>query len=116
MIYLDYNATAPVHPQVLAAAMPYLQAKFGNPSSAHAKGAEAKHAMEQARVHVATAIGARPQEIVFTSGGSESNNMVLKGIFLSPEQFCEGHIVISSFEHAALMVAIDHALLVWDMY
>ena len=78
MIYLDYNATAPVHPKVLEAALPYLQGKFGNPSSAHAKGFEAKKAMAQARKNVASAIGAHAHEIVFTSGGSESNNIECK--------------------------------------
>jgi len=102
VIYLDYNATAPVSKEVFEASRPYLMQKFGNPSSAHQKGLEAKRAMQEARKQVAAAIGAQPEEIVFTSGGSESNNMVLKGIFLHPDDFCTGHLIISCLEHAAI--------------
>jgi cysteine desulfurase len=101
-IYLDYNATAPVDPRVLDAALPYFRERFGNASSNHSKGKEARVAMENARRQVADSIGASTDEIVFTSGGSESNNMVLKGIFMAPEGFCRGHMIISSIEHAAI--------------
>ena len=101
-IYLDYNATTPVDPAVLEEALPYLGTHFGNASSTHLKGVAAKQAMIKARERVARAIGATPEEIVFTSGGSESNNLVLKGIFLAQQQFCRGHLIISSFEHAAI--------------
>ncbi|MEC7985411.1 MAG: cysteine desulfurase family protein [Myxococcota bacterium] len=101
-IYLDHNATTPLSASVLAKALPYLQSDFGNASSNHAKGWKAKKAMEKAREQVALAIGADPDEIVFTSGGSESNNLAIKGIFLSEEHFCKGHMIISCFEHAAV--------------
>ena len=103
MIYLDYNATATVEPRVLAAMMPYLEDRFGNPSSAHSKGREAKAAITKAKQQVADAIGAQPDEVIFTSGGSESNNFVLKGLFLDPRHFCQGHLIISAFEHAAIL-------------
>ena len=102
MIYLDYNATAPVSSDVFAAAQPYLTEHFGNPSSAHQKGIDAKKAMTLSRQQVATSIGAKSSEIIFTSGGSESNNMVLKGLFLHPDHFCRGHLIISCLEHAAV--------------
>ena len=101
-IYLDYNATTPVDPTVLAKALPYMRKQFGNASSNHQKGWEAKQAMQHARQQVSDAIGATAEEIIFTSGGSESNNLVLKGLFLSEENFCKGHLIISSFEHAAI--------------
>src|SRR3990172_12243583 len=79
-IYLDYNATAPVHPEVLEAMRPYLTEKFGNPSSLHSFGREAKVAVEDAREKVAKLINAHPSEIYFTSCGSESDNWAIKGI------------------------------------
>src|SRR5438270_689415 len=85
-IYLDYNATTPVDPAVLEALLPYLGsdsgtpfAHFGNPSSAHAYGKSAHDAVDRARGQVAELLGARPEEIVFTSGGSEASNHALKG-------------------------------------
>ena len=101
-IYLDNNATTPVAPEVLESALPFLTEHFGNASSTHQKGEKARYAMEHARSQVAHAIGAHSNEIVFTSGGSESNNLVLKGIFLAEENFCKGHLIISCFEHAAI--------------
>lgn len=79
-IYLDYNATTPVAPQVVETMLPYLRDRFGNPSSAHAYGAEAQAAVELARRQVAALLGAQPQEIIFTSGGSEASNLAIKGI------------------------------------
>jgi cysteine desulfurase len=81
-IYLDYNATTPIDPAVLEAMLPFLQAKFGNPSSAHAYGKAAREAVERARQQVAVLLGARPDEIVFTSGGTEASNLALKGTVL----------------------------------
>ncbi|MGC6509582.1 MAG: cysteine desulfurase family protein [Myxococcota bacterium] len=103
MIYLDNNATAPVDTRVREACMPYLTHRFGNPSSGHIKGHEAKTAIIKAKEQVASAIGAAVDEVVFTSGGSESNNFVLKGLFLGPDHFCKGHLVVSAFEHAAVL-------------
>jgi cysteine desulfurase len=100
-IYLDYNATTPVDPAVLEAMLPYLREQFGNPSSAHAYGAEARRAVESARAQVAELIRSRPEEIVFTSGGSESNNMVLRGVAASSR--IKGEIVTSAVEHPAIL-------------
>jgi cysteine desulfurase len=79
MIYLDHNATTPIAPEVANAMAPYMGDQFGNPSSHHALGHSAKQALEEARAQVAGLLDCRPQEIVFTSGGTESNNMVLQG-------------------------------------
>ncbi len=78
-IYLDYNATTPVDPGVVDAMLPYLRAEFGNPSSAHALGRRAHDAIEKARNEVAALIGASPDEIVFTSGGTEASNIAIRG-------------------------------------
>lgn len=79
-IYLDYNATTPVLPEVVEAMLPYLSAHFGNPSSGHIYGQRAMRAVEQAREQVAALIGAKPDEIIFTSGGTESNNLAIRGL------------------------------------
>src|SRR3954463_14447580 len=79
-IYLDHNATAPVHPAVLEAMLPYLSGEYGNASSVHSFGQAARGAVERAREQVAALIGANPAEIVFTSGGSESDNMAIWGV------------------------------------
>src|SRR3972149_9270679 len=82
-IYLDYNATTPIDPQVLSVMFPYLQEHFGNPSSNHPYGLNAKEAVGEAREQVANLIGAEPDEIVFTSGGSESDNHAIIGASLA---------------------------------
>ena len=79
-VYLDYNATTPVDPQVLDAMLPYFSADFANASSIHSPGQRARAAIETAREQVAALIGARPQEIVFTSGGTESDNHAIFGV------------------------------------
>src|SRR5580704_12835999 len=81
-IYLDYNATTPIDPAVLESMLPYLREHFGNPSSAHAYGKAAHEAVEKARGQVAAFIGAQPDEIVFTGGGSEASNQAIKGTCL----------------------------------
>lgn len=103
-IYLDFNATTPVEPAVLEAMLPYLRERFGNPSSAHPYGAEARRAVESARAQVAGLIGSRPEEIVFTSGGSESNNTVLRGVAESAR--AKGEIVTCAVEHPAILEPI----------
>jgi cysteine desulfurase NifS/selenium donor protein len=101
-IYLDYNATTPIDPQVADAMLPYLYERFGNPSSSHAYGAEAKNDIEQARREIAGMLGCLPEEIVFTSGGSESNNMAIKGAAMAYRE--QGsHIITSSIEHPAVL-------------
>lgn len=99
MIYLDYNATTPVAPDVLEAMLPFLRDGYGNPSSAHSPGRRAHQAIEAARSQVATLIGASPDEILFTSGGTESSNLAIRGVLLAqPER---RHVVTSAFEHPA---------------
>lgn len=101
-IYLDYNATAPIHPEVLEAMQPYLTEKFGNPSSLHSFGREAKVAVEDAREKVAKLINAHPSEIYFTSCGSESDNWAIKGILWANKNK-GNHIIISKIEHQAVL-------------
>ena len=79
-IYLDYAATTPTDPRVVDEMLPFFTDRFGNPSSVHSFGQEAKRAVESARETIARLIGAHPEEIVFTSGGTESNNTVIQGI------------------------------------
>ena len=100
-IYLDYNATTPMDPQVLEAMRPYLSAEFGNPSSTHTLGQRSRTAIETARGQVAAMLRCQPQEIVFTSGGSESNNLAIKGI-VAKHAHQGQHIIISSIEHPAV--------------
>ena len=102
LIYLDHNATTPVAQEVVVAMRPYLQEEFGNPSSGYWLGTKAKEGVEQARKEVASLLGCQNHEVIFTSGGSESNNMVLKGLidFKNPEKF---HIITSAVEHPAIL-------------
>jgi cysteine desulfurase len=108
-IYLDYNATTPVDPAVVEAMLPYLRAHFGNPSSSHAYGREAHDAVERARQQVADLIGARPDEIIFTGGGSEASNLAIKGVVFAKLHGVFGrwargaHIVTTAVEHPATL-------------
>ncbi len=101
-IYLDYNASTPVDPRVATAMRECMETAFGNPSSAHWAGAPAKNLVELAREKVAALLGCEPAEIVFTSGGSESNNMVLKGLYFA-SSIPDPHIITSSIEHPAIV-------------
>jgi cysteine desulfurase len=101
-IYLDFNASTPLAPEVVEAMQPFLTEHFGNPSSHHWAGAPAKAAVERARAQVAALLGCDPDEIVFTSGGSESNNHALKGVFFANRDRGE-HIVTSAVEHPAIL-------------
>ncbi len=85
-IYLDYAATTPAYPEVIEAMLPYFNEKFGNPSSIHSHGQEAKEAVEKARQAVARLIGAKDEEIVFTSSGTESDNFAITGVALANQQ------------------------------
>ncbi len=100
-IYLDYAATTPTHPEVVKAMLPYFTDLFGNPSSIYSCGQEAKGAIEEARVKIADLIGARDEEIIFTSGGTEADNAALKGVAFSNENK-RNHIITSSIEHHAV--------------
>ena len=102
MIYLDHAATTPLHPAALEAMLPFLEAKFGNPSSLHHLGKEAKFAVEWARESVADLLGARPAEIVFNSGATEGNNHALKGIAAHLAEKGR-HIVATQIEHDAVL-------------
>ncbi len=101
-IYLDYAATTPTHPEVVKAMLPYFTEIFGNPSSIYSYGQEAKGTIEEARAKVADLIGARGEEIVFTSGGTEADNFALKGVAFANESR-GNHIITSSIEHHAVM-------------
>jgi len=101
-VYLDHNASTPVHPEVLAEMLPYFGEVFGNPSSIHAFGREAREGMDRARERVASFLNVSPQEIVFTSGGTESDNFALKGLAGARG---EGHIITSQVEHHAVLRA-----------
>ena len=101
-IYLDYAATTPTHPEVVKAMLPYFTDAFGNPSSIHSYGQEAKGAIEEARVEVASLVGARDEEIVFTSGGTEADNFAIKGVAYANENR-GNHIITSSIEHHAVI-------------
>lgn len=101
-IYLDYAATTPVHPRVLQEMQPFFSEKFGNPSSLHFLGQEAKIAVGTARGRVARLIGAWPEEIVFTSGGTEADNFALEGIAYAREDK-GNHIIVSAIEHHAVV-------------
>jgi cysteine desulfurase len=100
MIYLDYNATTPIAPEVAAAMAPYLEREYGNPSSDYPLGWSAKLAVEQARRQVAALIHARPEEIVFTGCATEANNLVLKGVAW---HFKGGQIITTAVEHPAVL-------------
>ena len=100
-IYLDYNATTPIDPDVLKAMNPYLQEYFGNPSSSHQYGRTSKEAVEQARRQVADLISARPEEMVLTSGGSESDNHAILGVALANRKKGR-HMITSRIEHPAV--------------
>jgi cysteine desulfurase NifS len=101
-IYLDNNATTPVLDPVREAMLPYLQVAHGNPSSIHGSGRDARQAVENARRQVAKLIHARPRRIIFTGGGSEADNLALKGIALAHREQ-ERHIITSAIEHPAVL-------------
>lgn len=101
-VYLDYNATTPVAPEVLEAMLPYLREHFGNPSSSHTYGRQAAQAVAAARSEVASLIGARPEEIVFTGCATEANNLAVLGVARAL-QGTKRHLVVSAVEHPAVM-------------
>jgi cysteine desulfurase len=106
-IYLDHAATTPVRPEVIAAMVPLLGETFGNPSSAHAYGRRARAALDEAHERLAARLNAQPREIVFTSGGTEANNLALKGAAWAGK--ARGHrIVTSAIEHHAVAHSLRH--------
>ncbi len=100
-IYLDYNATTPIAPEVARAMQPFLEEHFGNPSSSHPYGLAAQEAVEKARVQVARLLGCQRSEVVFTSGGTESNNYAIKGVAFSYRER-GNHIITSAIEHPSV--------------
>ncbi|MHC5036613.1 MAG: cysteine desulfurase NifS [Planctomycetota bacterium] len=101
-IYLDHNATSPIHPDVVEAMLPYLREVFGNPSSIHRFGQEANRGVERAREQVAALLHAEPREIVFTGGGTEADNHAIRGV-LDAKGGEGGHIITSAIEHPAVL-------------
>lgn len=99
-VYLDHNATTPLDPAVFAAMLPWLESQFGNPSSRHEYGRAARRAIDEARQQVAAAVNAHPTEVVFTSGGSEANNLFLKG---AAACFKPGTLALSAIEHPCIL-------------
>ena len=103
-VYLDHAATTPAHPKVVEAMLPYFTDKFGNPSNLHDIGREAKNAIDDARAKTAALVGAKPEEIFFTSSGAESNNLALKGLAQANRQ--KGtNIIVSQIEHFSVLHA-----------
>ena len=103
MIYLDNAASTAVHPDVVKEMLPYFDVQYGNPSSIHQFGRKARKAIQKARKQVATLIGADPNEILFTSGGTESNNTILDGVLNTNGEPDPEHIITSSIEHEAVL-------------
>lgn len=108
IIYLDYNATTPVAPSVFEAMSPFFTEHFGNPSSAYSLGHACREAIEDARGRVAVLLGADRDEIVFTSGGTESNNLAICGTMQQGTPGLDGHLIISAIEHPAVTAPAKH--------
>src|SRR6266849_19546 len=100
-VYLDHSATTPVDPRVFEAMLPYLTGKFGNPSSVHYFGQEARAAVDRARREVAALLGARANEMVFLSGGTEANNLAIRGLCEATEAHGK-HVITSRIEHSSV--------------
>lgn len=102
-IYLDHAATTPIDPRVREAMLPYLEDAFGNPSSIHQYGRSVRAAIDVARETVASAIHADPSEIVFTSGGTEADNLALRGVMVDARESGKKHLITSQIEHHAIL-------------
>lgn len=102
-VYLDYNATTPVAPEVAEAMLPFLHDAFGNPSSSHAFGTRARKAVQDARGHVAALIGCAPSDLVFTGCATEANNLAILGVAAAAERVAKRHLVVSAVEHPAVL-------------
>lgn len=106
-IYFDHAATTPVHPEVLAAILPVLERSYGNPSSFYKEGHDAHHLLEDARMTIATHIGAAPREVIFTASGSEADNHAIKGVAEAYSNKGK-HIITSKVEHHAVLHTCEH--------
>ena len=105
--YLDHAATTPVRPEVLEKMLPYFTEKFGNPSSLYALAGEARYGLDEAREKTAAVLGSRTSEIVFTGGGSESNNLAIKGSAALRGALSRGHIITTAIEHHAVIHPVE---------
>src|SRR5688572_26915352 len=108
-IYLDHSATTPVRPEVLEAMLPFFGPRFGNPSSTHRWGREARVALDEARERLARCLGAQPAEVCFTSGGTEGDNLAILGPWRARRDPLRGAIVTTRFEHKAVLAAVHAA-------
>lgn len=108
MLYLDHAATSPVRPEVLEAMAPYLTGVFGNPSSHHSAGEAAAAALDDARARVAAALGMRASDVIFTAGGTEANNLAVKGIVLAALADGRRHLVTSRIEHESILESASY--------
>ncbi len=106
-IFMDHSSTTPVDPLVIEAMLPYFSEKFGNPSTLYAYGREAREGMDNAREQVARSLGAEPDDIFFNSGGTESDNLGIKGVAYARKEK-NGHIITTSIEHPAILDTCDH--------
>lgn len=106
-IYLDHNATTPLRPEVLEAMLPYLRERYGNASSIHTPGREARKAVEEARIKVARSLGCDQSEVVFTGSGTEADNQAIKGAFFSLREK-RGRLVTSRIEHHAVLHTVEY--------
>ena len=103
-LYLDNNATTALDPTVLESMLPYMQSIYGNPSSVHRFGRLTRDALEHARIQVANLVGAQPTQVIFTSGGTEANNLAIKGTLAC---LPKGRFAVSAIEHSSVLAASD---------
>ncbi|MEV5042283.1 cysteine desulfurase family protein [Microbacterium sp. LMI1x-1-1.1] len=110
MLYLDHAATGPVRPEVREAMLPFLGERYGNPSSHHTVGEDAAAVLADARRRVATVLGMRPGDVIFTSGATEANNLAIKGVVLAGllRHGRSGHVVTSAVEHESILASVDY--------
>ena len=109
MIYLDYNATTPVHPEVLDAMLPYFSEKFANPASrTHEPGRQAHKVISECRSKLASLFSLEPKYVIFTSGATEANNLVILGIKKNLKEIGKTKIITSEFEHKSVLDPLNH--------
>lgn len=107
MVYLDYGATTPIKPEVVEVMMPYFKGHFGNPSSLHSVGKVAKEAVDISRSTISKILGCKSKELIFTSGATESNNMIIKGLAGKAIKQGKNHIISSKYEHHAVLNTLE---------
>src|SRR5512140_2650324 len=107
-VYLDHAATTPVRPEVLEAMAPFFGPRFGNPSSVHRWGREARVALDEARERLAACLGAHPDELCFTSGGTEGDNFAILGVYRTHKTLGRSAAITTHIEHKAELAAVHH--------